>query len=215
MQKLRTYYSNGELYIEETRYAGKRSGTVAVYDVNDNYISILEYWKKINTQGIVNMTANYDGCLHCISIYQNDNLNDSPFSPSLIEWYSDGHIENIRHSKNDMLHNTNGPAHIAFYENGKIKSINFYILDKLCSIKNIPSDIDWEKSGKIDCINYHKNDMLHNTNGPAHIVFKKGKLSQVLFYKNDLLHHDYLPAAIYLFSRNIYDVSYWRNGVQV
>lgn len=216
MHELCTYYSNGVLYIEETRIDGQRNGNVKVYDVNGNDISTLEYWEKTTTRGIYIIRNAKYGHLQCVTLFQNDSINDSPFSPAIVQWYSDGNIENIYHYKNDKLHNTNGPAEITFYENGICEYINYHILDCRQSINNMPSHIEWKKSGKIEFISYHQNDKLHNTNGPADLDFYNNKLETISFYKNGLLHRDDLPAIIsiplYLIGSK---VSYWRDGVLV
>ena len=98
---------------------------------------------------------------------------------------------------NGLLHREDGPAVIVYYENGNIKSEEYYI-DGERHREDGPTQISYYSDGLISEVSYFLNGIRHRDQAPAiQTFYNNGKKSSELYYINNRLHREDGPAIAY------------------
>jgi antitoxin component YwqK of YwqJK toxin-antitoxin module len=104
--------------------------------------------------------------------------------PAVIRYYQDGEIRSEEYYVNGQSHRMDGPAYISYYNNGQIKYEEYSINNQRHRVDG-PAYIGYFKDGSTDCEQYWINGKQHRTDGPAWIeYYPDGKISYEQYYIN-------------------------------
>jgi antitoxin component YwqK of YwqJK toxin-antitoxin module len=101
----------------------------------------------------------------------------------------------------DKPHRLNGPAHIRYYSNGKIKEETYYKNGEKHR-KNGPAHIVYNHCGKIVQEAYYVNGKRHRINGPAIIIYyDNGNVKQEYYYIDGIEYDDIFQYSVMVGSK--------------
>ena len=98
------------------------------------------------------------------------------------EYYNNGKIRRERYyNTNNELHRENEPAWIDYFENGNIKSMDYYINGDTHR-EDGPAVIGYYENGNIRFKSYFVNDKIHREDGPADTYYSEDGLASCKNY---------------------------------
>lgn len=119
------------------------------------------------------------------------------------EWFTDfskqthSAIDTFKDPARTIYHNENGPACIAYHDNGKVGLERYYIDGKLYRDNDLPAYVAYHDDGSLLIQKWFKNDELHRVGNPAEITYNKdGSLSCETWFQDDEEHREDGPAHI-------------------
>ena len=128
--------------------------------------------------------------------YKNNKKHREGNKPSLISYYDDGQLKEVRYHVDDLLHRENGAAVVGFFHNGKVQYMEYLKNGQLSNIEK-PSILEFDQNGNLRYYAYYLNNKYHRENGPALEIFNSyGCIYSTEYYNNGNLHRVDGPALI-------------------
>lgn len=95
-----------------------------------------------------------------------ENFENNNIRPE-VDYYDNGKIKTLRYYLYGNLHRKDDPAYMTFFENGQKESVGYYLYGKMHRIGG-PAYIRWYYNGNMSYYEYYKNNLNHREDGLAY-----------------------------------------------